>query len=76
MVNHSWNFIDPDDPDTYTQQIKGLLSHAKKKIWHQCGTSKELFHSYLSEFLWQNWCIGNNNHFAHMLAAICEQYPL
>jgi hypothetical protein len=31
-INHSLNFVDPDDPLVHTQTIECLWSHAKKRL--------------------------------------------
>ena len=53
VVKHSENFVHPQDPNIHTQTIEGLWMHAKKKMRRQNGTSRELFNSYLSEFIWR-----------------------
>ena len=31
-VNHSLNFVDPNDAETHTQSIEGFWSHGKSKL--------------------------------------------
>lgn len=52
-VNHSINFVSPDDPEIHTQGIESLWSHVKRKLKIQFGTSDDLLESYLYEFIWR-----------------------
>lgn len=59
-VNHSINFVSPDDPSVHTQSIECLWSHLKRKLRCQYGTNEDLFESYLFEFIWRKRVKINN----------------
>ena len=50
-VNHSLNFVDPDT-GAYTQRIENTWWGVKRNM-PRTGTSKDLFESYLQEWLWR-----------------------
>jgi len=52
-VNHSVNFVSPDNPIVHTQNIENCWLHAKKKLKLQCGTKKHLLDGYLYEFMFR-----------------------
>ena len=74
VVVHQRHFVGPSDPDIHTQNIENTWMRAKKKLRRQHGTTAELFHSYLAEFLWRNRV--RNNRFGGIMAAIIQIYPL
>jgi transposase-like protein len=53
-VNHSLNFVDPEDPTVHTQTIEGLWSHMKKFLRGKSGISKEQQSEYLLQFIWEH----------------------
>jgi len=77
FVNHSENFVAPEDPFVHTQTIEGLWTHAKKKLRRISGTNRSLFVSYIREFEWR-WRNGGPNWresvFSKFLASLREQY--
>ena len=50
-VNHSLNFVDPDT-GAHTQGIENRWWCVKRGL-PRTGTSKELFESYLQEYMWR-----------------------
>lgn len=52
-VNHSLNFVSPDDPSVHTQNIENIWCHLKRKLRIQFGTSEDFFESYFFEFMWR-----------------------
>ena len=50
-VNHSLNFVDPDT-GAHTQRIENTWWGIKRSM-PRTGTSKDLFQSYLQEWLWR-----------------------
>lgn len=51
-VNHSINFVDPEDPDIHTQNIEGLWSRSKYYLRKKEGLSMEKQFQYLIQFMW------------------------
>lgn len=52
-VNHSIEFVRPDDRTIHTNTIEGLWAHSKSKFRAMHGTSEANFTDYLSEFIWR-----------------------
>ena len=53
QVNHSENFLSPDDPNVHTQNIESLWSTYKRKFRYQAGNNTDTYKTYLPEFLWR-----------------------
>lgn len=49
-VNHSLNFLNPDDSSIHTQTIESTWGHCKKKLKAQNGTANEMLEGYLYEY--------------------------
>lgn len=75
VIIHEANFVDPKDPDVHTQNIENTWMRCKRKLRRQFGTSRNLFPSYLHEFIYRNK-FRNSNVFTEFLIAIIEQYPV
>ena len=69
-VNHSLNFVDPDT-GAHTQGIENTWWGVKRS-YPRTGTSKELFESYLQEFMWRKHY--GENPFGNILKHIAELY--
>ncbi|KAG0435040.1 hypothetical protein DMUE_4915 [Dictyocoela muelleri] len=52
-VNHSINFVNPEDKSIHTQAIEGLWSLSKRFLREKPGISKEQHLEYLIQFIWQ-----------------------
>jgi len=52
-INHSINFINPDDARVHTQTIENCWLHAKKQLKVQHGTKMEFMNGYLYEFIFK-----------------------
>ena len=74
VIIHEQNFVDHDDPEVHTENIENTWQRAKRKLKAQYGTSRELFPSYLSEFLWRNKF--KENTFGHLINTIREFYVI
>lgn len=51
-VNHSLNFVDPEDSNIHTPNIEGLRSRSKYFMRKKAGCSVDQISSYLIQFLW------------------------
>ena len=73
IINHSTNFVDPNDSETHTQNVENLWMHAKRKIKSKFGISNSLFPSYLCEFAWRE---KNRSCylFSALIKCVSEQY--
>lgn len=74
IIVHERHFVDPDNPNIHTQTIESTWMRAKRKLRRQHGTSRELFPSYLCEFLWRNRV--HEKHFGNILIAIHSMYDV
>ena len=54
VVVYQDNFVALGDGSVHTQYIENTWFRAKRKRLKQCGTSADLFLSYLAEFMWRN----------------------
>ena len=70
---HQDNFVDPVDATVHTHNIENTWFRSKRKLRRQCGTSQELFPSYLAEFLWRNR-FPKRHHFAEFIACVKDIY--
>ena len=52
-INHSLNFVDPNDPSVHTQNIESLWSRSKYYLRKKPGISIEKQYEYLIQFIWQ-----------------------
>ena len=71
-VNHSLNFVDPDT-GAHTQRIENTWWEIKRSM-PRTGTSKDLFSSYLQEWLWRKQ-YGENS-FGNIIEHIAELYDV
>lgn len=75
VVIHQANFVDPNEPETHTENVENMWMRAKRKLRRQFGTSRALFPSYLHEFVFRNR-FRNDDMFATFLMALADNYPL
>jgi transposase-like protein len=73
VVVHQQNFVDPANPEVHTQNVENMWMRAKRKIRRQFGTSRALFPSYLSEFVYRNQ-FQNQQLFGCFLVSVGENY--
>ena len=75
QVNHSENFVNPENPDARTQAIESLWQ--KFKMWNKkCyGTHESLVGTYLVDFVWHREFYGRDVMY-HLWSQIAEIYPL
>lgn len=74
VVNHSENFVNPENAEAHTQTIESTWSHFKSRHKEERGTARTLFASYLSQFMWRRKFSGDDALF-HLWSQIAEQYP-
>ena len=76
-VNHSVNFVDPDDPILHTNRIESTWRVLKKSILPKNGTTKELYPSYFAQYcVWNRYLVGSECRFKAFLDLIKRVYPL
>jgi len=73
VIIHQQHFVDPADSDIHTQNVENMWMRAKRKIKRQFGTSRDLFPSYLHEFVFRNAC-RDRDIFSHFLVCVAESY--
>ena len=71
-VNHSINFVDPDT-GAHTQYIGNTWWGVKRSMPHT-GTSKDLFESYLQEWLWRQHY--EDDPFGNIIKHIADLYEV
>ena len=72
-VNHSINFVDPDNSEIRTQSIESCWSHAKSKLRHQHGTQNHMLDGYLFKFIFI-YQIDNRQKVINHLLIIISNY--
>ena len=75
VVVHQENFVDPLHPEIHTQNVENLWMRAKRKLCRQFGTTRQLFDTYLREFVCQVRHKGHQHRLAALLVCIRQQYP-
>ena len=75
MVNHSENFVDPQNPDIHTQSIESLWQKFKMGHKKRYGTHESLFSTYLVDFVWRREFYGRDVMY-HLWSQIAELYPV
>lgn len=73
-VNHSYNFLNPDDPNIHTQTVERMWGSAKWRNKRHRGTARHHLESYLAEFMCRQE-IGEVNFFDWTLSTIVELFP-
>ena len=52
-VNHSYNFVNPNDPTIHTQSVESFWSHCKKELRQKNGINKSTEFDHLVKFIWE-----------------------
>lgn len=73
-VNHSENFVNPENAEAHTNTIEGAWSHVKRKFRVMLGSSRDLFDTHIEEFLWRRRHV--KPHFPVFIAQVREYYPV
>jgi len=73
-VNHSQNFVDPVT-GAHTNTIEGTWAYFKCRHKEEHGTSRELFASYISQFIWRKIFRGPDTMY-HLWSQIAYLYPV
>ncbi|KAG0441479.1 hypothetical protein DMUE_1026 [Dictyocoela muelleri] len=69
-VNHSYNFVSPDDSTINTQNIENLWLHVKRKFKLQYDTKRNMLEGYLYEFMFKNMFPIKNERFNQFLISL------
>jgi hypothetical protein len=75
IVVHQTNFVDPNDPDTLTENVENMWMRVKRKLGSKFGTSRALFPSYLHELVYRNRFRGQDM-FSVFMATLTYNYNL
>ena len=73
VVNHSKNFVDPET-GAHTQTIEGTWAQFKSRHKEERGTTRNLFVSYLYQFMWRKQFKGPDALY-HLWSQIVRAYP-
>jgi len=73
-VNHSQNFVDPAT-GAHTNTIEGTWANFKCRHKEEHGTRRELFGSYISQFVWRQEFKGPDTMF-HLWGQVAYLYPV
>ena len=73
VVNHSENFVDPET-GAHTQTIEGTWAQFKSRHKEERGTARNLFVSYLYQFMWRKRFAGRDALY-HLWSQIAQAYP-
>lgn len=77
IVIHEENFVSPNDYEIHTQNVEGMWARVKRKFKYQYGTTRTLFNSYLSEFMWRQEVRSMPADVFHsFLLCVIDLYPL
>jgi len=74
VVVHQQNFVDHNDATVHTNVVENMWMQAKRKLKRQFGTSRDLFPSYLHEFMFRNR-FRDTDMFSCMLITVAANYP-
>lgn len=72
-VNHRLHFVDPITHAT-TNHVESMWCRAKQRNKKECGTTRDLLATYLTEFMWRQRF--GDDPFENLLRHIREVYPL
>ena len=76
-VNHSQNFVDPQDPTVHTQTVEGMWSHVKRYFRQKYGTNNLQFTSHLHTWVFRNrHRVQKRNFFSAFLGDLPDIYPV
>ncbi len=76
-VNHSQNWVDPQDPTVHTQTVEGMWSHVKRYLRQKYGTNKVQFTSHLHTWVFRNrHRVQKKNFFSAFLGDLPDIYPV
>lgn len=74
-VNHSVNFVDPNDPEVNTQLAENLNGRWKKAVRRKHGISDRRYKLHISEFMWRQRFGQRNRCFFNLISHIADLYP-
>ncbi|KFD49831.1 hypothetical protein M513_09298 [Trichuris suis] len=73
-VNHSINFLHPDQPEVHTQSVESLRAQVKRRNKARCRTRRSELDSYFWEFMWRRRVRSNEDPFDKMLGDIATYW--
>ena len=75
VVVHERHFVSPNDDTVHTQNIQNTWMRAKRKLRRQFGTSRQLFPTYIHEFVFRN-SMRHKELFSEFLVCVGTSYPV
>lgn len=73
-VNHTYNFVCPEDQSVHTQTVERLWRSAKERNKRQSGTHRHMLDTYIAEFLWR-WSVQGEDPFFALLRDLAAFMP-
>jgi hypothetical protein len=73
-VNHSLNFVNPEDPRANTQTIETSWQKLKIPLKSKYGTSRDAYADYITEHCWKKEFGQNNEAFYHFWLHLLQHY--
>ncbi|KFD64384.1 hypothetical protein M514_23408 [Trichuris suis] len=70
-VNHSTNFVHPDDPEVHTPSVESLWAQVKRR---NRGTRMSELDSYLCKFMWRHRVRPNEDPFDKILGDVATYW--
>lgn len=71
-VNHSQNFVSPENPQVHTQNIESSWLHCKNIIRKQFGTQEHMLEGYLYEYMFRKSVGVKEKNFNELLIVIIQ----
>uniref|UniRef100_A0A914PNS1 ISXO2-like transposase domain-containing protein n=1 Tax=Panagrolaimus davidi TaxID=227884 RepID=A0A914PNS1_9BILA len=73
-VNHSLNFVNPDDPAANTQTVESSWQKLKIPLKAKYGTCRDHYADYITEHCWRKEFGRNNEAFYHFWVHLLQHY--
>ncbi len=74
-VNHTTNFVDPNDRTVHTQNVERMWRPFKDANRQRYGTPDQMVENYIAEGLWRLGLERNDDSFLRIMADIASFWP-